>query len=171
MRTLILICLLSSVLIFCSADIIHAKDFTPQDTGSYIKTNSFILNGAARDISDNISVWLKLKQTADGGSGEMWTIVLGDKIPSQPIAVIDVLSLIPHDKIPLTDEIRDVCPRPFMEGAQEYEMEDWMNRAIATLSSFTMNDPKKEKIRQECLANIKQSLANKDKWSKPEQGN
>jgi hypothetical protein len=150
---------------------VHAKDTTFQDMENDEKMNNFILNGAARDISDNIPVWLKLKQSADGASGEDWWTVLGDKIPSQPIGVIDVLSLIPDDKIPLIYEIQAICPRPFVEGTPDYVMEPWMNRAIATLSSFTMNDPKKEKIRRECLENIKKDLANKDKWSKPEQGN
>jgi len=159
------ICLLSLVFLFCFAGVIHAKDITPLDSRSYIKMNSFILKGAAQDMSDNIPLWVRLRHTLDAGSAEDWQIVLGDKIPSQPIAVIDVLSLTPHE------DIQYVCPRPFVEGTQTYEMEDWMNRAITTLSSFTMNDPKKEKIRQECLQNIKQSLANKDKWLKPEQGN
>jgi len=166
MRTLI--CLLSLVCILCFPDVIYAQDISLQDEEIGGKIDNFTLDGAAKDISDNIPLWVKLKQTFDAGSAEAWTMVLGDKIPSQPIGVIDVLSLIPHDRVPLTDEIQAICPRPFLEGTQNYEMEDWMNRAIATLSSFTMNDPKKEKIRQECLENIKRDLANKDKWSKPE---
>jgi len=163
MRTLI--CLLSLVGVFCLPDVIYAKDISLQDEEIGGKMDNFILNGAAQDISDNIPLWVKLNKTLDAGSGEEWRLVLGDKIPSQPIGVIDVLSLTSHE------EIQYVCPRPFVEGTQNYEMEDWMNRAITTLSSFAMNDPKKEKIRQECLQNIKQSLANKDKWSKPEQSN
>ena len=159
MRTILY--LLSFVIVFCCSDIVYAKDITQEDVKNSIKINEFTMSGASQDISANISLWVGItKETSSVSLSEGWPIVLGDKIPSQPIAVIEVLSLINHD------EIRCVCPRPFMEGSEIYEMEQWMNSAINSLSSFTMNDPKKDKIRIECLERIKKSLAGKDSWFK-----
>jgi len=136
----------------------YAKDITPQDVENNIQINSFILSGASRDISANIPLWVHLRNTLDGASALGWAIALGDKIPSQPIAVIEVLSLTHRG------DIERVCPRPFMEDSEIYEMEQWMERAISSLSSFTMNSCQKESIRKECLAKIEQSLARKELW-------
>lgn len=142
--------------IFCFSNTIYAENITHEDVKNSIKMDEFILNGASQDISENISLFVSLKKTLEGVSSLGWRIALGDKIPSQPVAVIEVLNLIEHD------EMEYICPRMFMEGSQNYEMEQWMNRAISSLSSFTMNDPKKESIRKECLEKIKKALAEKD---------
>lgn len=118
----------------------------------------FIFEGAAGDIANNIPLWLELEREADGCFYTGWTIALGDKIPSQPVAVIEVLSFLAEDTVP------KVCPRAFFEGSEIYEMEDWMKRAITSLDAFTMKDAKKEKIRQRCRELIQTSLDNKDSW-------
>lgn len=123
------------------------------------KRHDFILDGAAKDISANISLWVDLQRESDAAFATGWAVALGDKIPSQPIAVIEVLSF-------MEEHIIDrVCPRQFFEGSEHYEMEGWMKRAITSLDSFTMKDSKKENIRIQCLEKVKTSLANKDKWS------
>ncbi|MDR2572998.1 MAG: hypothetical protein LBC94_01410 [Desulfovibrio sp.] len=79
----------------------------------------------------------------------------GEKIVSQPIAVIEVLSLTKGDSI------TRVCPPPFFEDTPDYEIDNWMNMGIEVLSSFTMDDNNKDGIRKKCLHLIqKASRAN-----------
>lgn len=93
---------------FCCSSVIYADSITQaqEDTKNSMKMNEFIMNGAAQDISVNISLWVSLiKKTESVHLSESWPIVLGDKIPSQPVAVIEVLNLIEDNNI------EEVCPR------------------------------------------------------------
>lgn len=121
------------------------------------KMNNFIMDKASQDISSNISIWVKLKNELQGENALGWELILGDKIPSQPIAVIEIISLTKTD-------IASICPRHFMEGSEYYEIERWMNRAIDTLNSFTMTDSSKDDIRKQCLLKIQIALENKENW-------
>jgi hypothetical protein len=145
-------CLAIALFVVCFISPAHADDDKFEEEKNRMKVFEFIFDGASKDIADNISLFVALTKRIDAASGLAWRIALGDKIPSQPVAVIEVLSRVDEDLLP------QVCPRIFMEGSEDYAMVDWMNRAIQSLGSFTMQDSRKDAIRAECLERIEASL-------------
>lgn len=117
-----------------------------------LKKKEFIMEQAAQDILGNIDVWLNIINEIDGAATTAWAVILGDKLPSQPVGVITVLAGLPQD----SSLVDFACPRPFIEGtASDEEIALYYKRSLQTLESFIMVAPEKEHIRKVCLANIK----------------
>lgn len=152
------LCIFMFLFLLCAAPVWAAKAAEPKVSAPKVseknarvnqeKKADFILQQAALDVNGNIPLFIELRGELDGVSALGWRLSLARQIPAQPVAVIEVLSVLPAD-------IETVCLAPFMEGAEDYEVSDWEKAAQAVLESFTMRDAGKEKTRQACLRNIK----------------
>lgn len=102
---------------------------------------------AVENISENIPVLKKILAELDDAETALWRIHTADKIPSQAVAVIELMAATNIDP-------DCMCPRRFFEGERRFVIEAWMNKAVSALESFTMKEPRKERIRRECLERI-----------------
>jgi hypothetical protein len=105
----------------------------------------YIMDKASEHIENNTKLFVELASEVDGVSGLAWGIILGQKLTSQPLGVINVLSMIKNDAI------KQVCSPTFVEGTEDYEINDWLDTSIRVLGSFTMKEKSKENIRINCL--------------------
>ena len=102
---------------------------------------------AVKDISKNIQTLTKILLELEDAQKGRWYMLTADKLPSQPVAVIELMAA--------TDVDPDcMCPRQFPESESRSVIDAWMNRAVAALNSFEMHDPRKENVRKKCLGNI-----------------
>ena len=102
---------------------------------------------AVKDISENIRTLKNLLlELEDAQKGE-WHMLTADKLPSQPVAVIELMAAANVDP-------DCMCPRQFPESESRSVIKAWMNRSIVALNSFRMHDLRKENVRKECLGNI-----------------
>lgn len=123
----------------------------PLDDGLYHEWQiDYILDGAAKDLQKHRDFYAKIRARTDAATGIAWSAVLGEALPSQPIAVIDIIAMTGND-------MGMICPKFFPEGTEEYEIDEWYARSIETLQAFTLVDPKKDAIRKECLSTLLQS--------------
>ena len=121
------------------------------------KQQDFVIEKAVENISDNITLLCRVLHELDEGSVAGWHVRTADRLPSQPVAVIELMAASHVD-------VQDMCPRQFYEGTQHHVMEAWMRKAKKALSAFTMTDSRKDAIRRRCLEKIEIALSGKDKW-------
>ena len=100
----------------------------------------------------------------DAAVAKDWEILIADKIPTQPVAVIQLLAHM-NNAMPDVIYVQKMCPRDFIEDTASYDqMVDWMERAATALEVFTMIDPREEAMRRACLEEIQKALADKETW-------
>ena len=136
---------------------IHAAPQDWQAIRDKEKQQDFVIEKAVENISENISLLCHVLHELDEGSVAGWYVHTADKLPSQPVAVIELMAA-SHV------EVQDMCPRQFYEGTEHHVMEAWMRKAMRALSTFTMTDSRKDTIRRRCLEKIDIALSGKDKW-------
>jgi len=105
---------------------------------------------AVENISENIPALKKILTELDDSEAALWRMHTADKIPSQAVAVIELMAATGIDP-------DGMCPRRFFAGERRFVITDWMNKAAFALDAFTMKKPRKEKIRKECLENIQRA--------------
>jgi len=105
------------------------------------------MENALADISENIGPLKTIFRKLDNDEKGHWYMRTADKLTSQPEAVIRLMAAADIDP-------DCMCPRQFSEGEQPPAIDAWMDRAIAALRSFSMNDPFMENVRARCLGNI-----------------
>ena len=112
----------------------------------------FIIEKACADINKNMTFLINLyvDNEFDGIIPGYFSTIIADKILSQPVSVINLISKL---NIPVTK----MCPKDSFEDQSE-DYKHWKENAIVILDSFTMNDAEEEGIRQGCLKAIKKSL-------------
>jgi hypothetical protein len=135
----------------------HAAPHDWQAVRDKEKQQDYVIEKAAEDISDNITLLCSVLQELDEGSVAGWYVHTADKLPSQPVAVIELMAA-SHV------EVQDMCPRQFYEGTEHHVMEAWMKKAMKALSAFAMTDIHKDTIRRRCLEEIGIALNERDKW-------
>ncbi len=119
---------------------------------------------AAEDIARNMLFLIAVHAETDAATAEAWEIDIADKIPTQPVAVIQLMAHM-HNELPDIIYAQKMCPRVFIEDTASYDqMIDWMERAAAALEAFTMIDPQEEAMRRACLEEIQKALADKETW-------
>ena len=121
------------------------------------KQQDFVIQKAVENISDNITLLCRVLHELDEGSVAGWYVLTADKLPSQPVAVIELM-------VASHVDVQDMCPRQFYEGTEHHVMEAWMRKAMKALSAFTMTDSRKDAIRRRCLEKIEIALSGKNKW-------
>lgn len=118
---------------------------------------------ALEDVAANIPFLLLIRDDF-GVSFLDWVIPIAEKLPSQPVAVIQLLTNI-ENQYPEQRYIEHICPRTVIEDAIPYsQYKNWMERSILALESFTMKDGKAEKVRKRCLRQIKAELSTAKPW-------
>jgi hypothetical protein len=112
----------------------------------------FIIEKACADINKNMTFLTNLytDNEFDGIISGYFSTVIADKILSQPISVINLMSKL---NIPITK----MCPKDYFEDNSD-DYEHWKEMAIVILDNFTMSNAVEEKIRVDCLKAIKKSL-------------
>lgn len=121
------------------------------------KQQDFVIAKATENISENITLLCRVLQELNEGDVAGWYVQTADKLPSQPVAVIELMAA-------SRAEVQDMCPRQFYEGTEHHVMEAWMQKAMKALSAFTMMDSGKDAIRRRCLEEIENALSDRDKW-------
>jgi hypothetical protein len=135
----------------------HAAPHDWQAVRDKEKQQDYVIEKAAENISDNITLLCRVLQELDEGSVAGWYVHTADKLTSQPVAVIELMAA-SHA------EVQDMCPRQFYEGTEHHVMEAWMRKAVKALSAFTMKNNRKDTIRRQCLEKIGIALNGRDKW-------
>ena len=128
------------------------------------KTLTLSIEKATEDISGNIPFLIAVHAETDAAVAKDWEILIADKIPTQPVAVIQLLAHM-NNAMPDVIYVQKMCPRDFIEDTASYDqMVDWMERAATALEVFTMIDPREEAMRRACLEEIQKALADKETW-------
>ena len=113
----------------------------------------FAMLKAVEDIDKNMDFLLRMHQEVDASTGLGWEIFIADKLPSQTVAVIRLMT---RGKV----GVNRMCPRVVIEDMMsDSDYDQWMTRTISSLEAIRMADSKEETVRQECLALIRESLA------------
>lgn len=113
---------------------------------------------AVEDIASNIPVLILIRKDFGESAHLEWAIPIAEKLPSQPVAVVQLMTL-------ADNSIDQMCPRQVIEDTLSFsEFKSWMERAAASLESFTMNDAKAEITRRACLQKIRDSLSTTKPW-------
>ncbi len=105
------------------------------------------IHEAVKDIAKNSHALEALLLELEDAQKGQWYMLTADKLPSQPMAVIELMAAADVDP-------DCMCPRQFPESESRSVIDAWINRSIVALNSFRMHDPRKENIRKECLGNI-----------------
>jgi len=111
------------------------------------KKYEYIITKSCEDIQSNTDILLSVYKEIDAAIATTWRVSVAKKIPSQPVAVIRLLSKA-GVKPPR------YCMDPFFE-ADEFILKTWLGNAIDALEAFTMNDGKEESFRCQCLGELK----------------
>ena len=125
----------------------YAQDKPPRDEQFLEQTQDYILQQAALNLQANKKLYVQMLAHVDGASGLSWIKHLGQAIPAQPVAAIEILTLSGYD-------IEGVCPAFFPEDAPDSIIDAWTANAVEALSAFKMAEPEQEAVRQKCLENI-----------------
>ena len=120
---------------------------------------------ALEDIAANIPLLLLIRKDF-GESFLDWVIPIAEKLPSQPVAVVQLATSIEDGYTGIGQRYIDhICPMMVIEDAIPFSRyKNWMERSVAALESFAMKDTKAEKIRSVCLEKIKNELATAEQW-------
>ena len=124
------------------------------------------LDKALEDIAAHIPLLLLMRKDF-GESFLDWAVPIAEKLPSQPVAVIQFVANL-EDGYAGTGQryIEHICPRAVIEDAIPFsEYKNWLERSSLVLEAFTMNDPKAERARSFCLEKIKEALATAKPWT------
>lgn len=132
-----------------------ANEHATMDDAIYSEVHEvYALKWAARNLQANKKFYLKMLEKVDGATGLAWIKILGENIPAQPVAAMEILTL---SKV----TVESVCPPFFPEDTPDHVIDEWNKSAIEVLRFFTMTDPENEKTRQQCLKSIIQA---NDEW-------
>jgi len=113
---------------------------------------------AVEDIAANIPLLVVLRKDFGESAHLEWAIPIAEKLPSQPVAVVQLMTLVDNS-------IDQICPRIVIEDTIPFsEYKNWMERSATSLESFTMNDEKAETTRRVCLQKIKDALSSTKPW-------
>lgn len=113
---------------------------------------------ALEDIAANIPALVLLRKDFGESAHLEWAIPVAEKLPSQPVAVIRLMTI-------ADNSIDQICPRMVIEDTISFsEFQNWMERSVASLESFTMNDADAETTRRVCLQKIRHSLSTTKPW-------
>jgi hypothetical protein len=127
----------------------HATPDRDETRQAQVEENARIhdIAKAVKDIAENSHALEELLLGIEDAQKVQWYMLTADKLPSQPVAVIDLMAAADVDP-------DCMCPRQFPESESRSVIDAWMRRSIAALNSFRMHDPRKENVRKECLGNI-----------------
>jgi hypothetical protein len=119
---------------------------------------------ALEDIAANIPLLLVLKKDFGESALFWWAAPIAEKLPSQPVAVIQLMVNI-ADWNTAEQYINHMCPMWVVENGIDFvQYENWLERSIAALESFTMTDARAEQMRNRCLRQIRDALATANPW-------
>ena len=111
------------------------------------KKYEYIITKSCEDIRANMDIMLSIHKEIDAAIATAWRVSVAKKIPSQPVAVIRLLSK-------ADVKAQRYCMDPFFE-ADEITLKTWLESSIDALESFTMKNSKEELFRCECLEEIR----------------
>lgn len=111
------------------------------------KKFEYIITQSCEDIHANMDIMLSVHKEIDAAIATAWRVSVAKKIPSQPVAVIRLLSK-------AGVKAQRYCMDPFFE-ADEITLKTWLESSIDALESFTMKNVREELFRCECLEEIK----------------
>ncbi|MDR1241417.1 MAG: hypothetical protein LBM00_01325 [Deltaproteobacteria bacterium] len=134
-----------------------------EDSGRYRWNRAELARDKAlEDIAANIPLLLLLRKDF-GESFLDWVIPIAGKLPSQPVAVVQLMTNI--EDWNNGQYIDNMCPMTVIEDAIPFDQyKNWLERSVAALESFTMTDAGAENIRSRCLRQIKDELATAKPW-------
>ena len=120
------------------------------------------IDDAVIDVASNtetlVSLYTSLLQdTSIIGGISYWEVAVAHTIPDQPVAVIRLMAK-------FDEPFGNMCPRDTYDDLSFAEYVEWMEKAIAALESFTLDDSKEESCRKTCLQGIHDFLAKKEDW-------
>ena len=116
------------------------------------------IDSAVANVAGNTPKLIELHKKTDAASSEYWNVAIAHTIPEQPAAVVRLMA-----KADI--RIERMCPREVIEDELSFvEYVQWMEKAVAALDTFTLDNPGEEIIRKACLQAIRDSLATRDKW-------
>jgi hypothetical protein len=115
------------------------------------KKYEFIIEKSCEDIRSNMDVMLNIYKEIDAGIATAWRVSVAKKIPSQPVATVQLLSK-------AGVKAGRYCLDPFFE-ADTITLKTWFENSIGALETFTMKDAKEEAFRCQCLEEIKSEYA------------
>lgn len=148
-------CFLRVVLAFSVCFSVFACSAMPPSTrsGDAKSEDIFaVIENAVGNIAGNSVFLAELRLKTDAGSSEYWEESVADQLPSQPVAVIQLMT---RTGIP----VERMCPREVIEDALSVEQYTiWKQQAVAALDSFIMKDLAEEAVRKACLREIQKSL-------------
>ncbi|MCL1986211.1 MAG: hypothetical protein FWG59_07175 [Betaproteobacteria bacterium] len=117
---------------------------------------------ALEDVAANIPFLLLIRKDF-GESFLEWVIPIAEKLPSQPVAVIQLMTNIANWND--GQYIDKMCPMAVIEDSITFEQyKNWLERSVTALESFTMHKTEAEKTRRVCLGKIKSALATTKPW-------
>ena len=135
--------------------------FEKDDHAFRSKRAELALDKALEDIAANIPFLLVLKKDFGESALFGWAVPIAEKLPSQPVAVIQFMTNIADDE----QYIIHMCPMGVIEDSIPFDQyKIWLERSVAALEAFTMTDVKAEKMRNYCLQRIKHDLATGEPW-------
>ncbi len=113
---------------------------------------------ALEDIAANIPLLILIRKDFGESALLEWAIPIAEKLPSQPVAVVQLMTL-------ADNSIDQICPRMVIEDTISFpEFKSWMERSAASLESFAMKDANAETTRRTCLQKIRDSLSTTEPW-------
>ena len=118
------------------------------------KKQQFIIDKASCDINENMTLLANLfiKKQLGEGNVQYYYATIADRIPSQPISVIKLMSV-------TNINVEKMCPRYYFDdGTDEFMIKYWEEKAIKSLDSFKFVYDNEEKIRVDCLNAIRKSF-------------
>ena len=159
----VILAVTASLLIFSSVAAYAATapdfaEFEKDPWGFQWSRASLALDKAVEDIAANIPLLVIIRKDFGESAHLEWAIPIAGKLPSQPVAVVQLMTL-------ADTSIDHICPRAVIEGTLSFsEFKTWLERSAASLESFTMSDAKAETTRRACLQKIRNALSATKPW-------
>jgi uncharacterized membrane protein len=123
----------------------------------------FARDKALEDIAAHVPMLLFLFKDS-GESVSSWMVGVAKKLPSQPVAVIQLLTNI-HDAYPESRHIDNMSAMHVFKDALSFQdYKNLMVRSVMVLESFDMKDEKSEKVRKQYIQKINDALATGKPW-------